>query len=168
MCFIALSPVHSHYINDHAQFHFGSVSRFLVIARYFKLVRNSSSNILHLSASSKRSTGVAASNISSLAPGMSPILQVLLPRSIRLLSDHRDEVFATQQFGQFLCVPVRYIGLIAHSKRQWFYHTKVFEFHLQWLCLSGRYRDSATEELSKEIDDLALRMARFVVNHETG
>jgi hypothetical protein len=48
--------------------------------------------------------------------------------------------------------------------------TEVFEFHLEWLSLCVRYRDSApTAELSKEMkgefDDLALRMAQFVVNH---
>jgi hypothetical protein len=44
---------------------------------------------------------------------------------------------------------------------------EVFEFHLQWLYLAARYRNLATEEVSREIDDLAHRMARFVVNHET-
>jgi hypothetical protein len=48
---------------------------------------------------------------------------------------------------------------------------EVFEFHLEWLSLCVRYRDSAsTAELSKQMqaqfDDLALRMAQFIVNHE--
>jgi hypothetical protein len=45
---------------------------------------------------------------------------------------------------------------------------EVFEFHLEWLDLCTRYRDSAsTKELTKqtESDDLALRMAQFIVNH---
>jgi hypothetical protein len=43
---------------------------------------------------------------------------------------------------------------------------EVFEFHLDWVHLSGRYRDALTEDLSKEIDDFAVRLARFVLNHE--
>jgi hypothetical protein len=47
----------------------------------------------------------------------------------------------------------------------------VFEFHLEWHNLCVRYRDSAsTEELNKQMqaqsDDLALRLAQFIVNHE--
>jgi hypothetical protein len=47
---------------------------------------------------------------------------------------------------------------------------EVFEFHLEWLSLCVRYRDSASPaELSKQMqaqcDDLALRMAQFIVNH---
>jgi hypothetical protein len=46
---------------------------------------------------------------------------------------------------------------------------EVFEFHLEWLSLCVRCRNSAsTAEVSKQIaaqsDDLALRMARFIVN----
>jgi hypothetical protein len=46
---------------------------------------------------------------------------------------------------------------------------EVFEFHLEWLSLCMRWRNSAsTAEVSKQIeaqsDDLALRMARFIVN----
>jgi hypothetical protein len=46
---------------------------------------------------------------------------------------------------------------------------EVFEFHLEWLSLCVRCPNSASgEELSREMqaqfDDLALRMARFVVN----
>jgi hypothetical protein len=46
---------------------------------------------------------------------------------------------------------------------------EVFEFYLQWLNLGVRYRDSAsTAELSKQLeaqfDDLALRMAQFILN----
>jgi hypothetical protein len=46
---------------------------------------------------------------------------------------------------------------------------EVFEFHLEWLSLCVRCRNSAsTAEASKQIaaqsDDLALRMARFIVN----
>lgn len=44
---------------------------------------------------------------------------------------------------------------------------KVFEFHLHWLHLSARYRDAPTEELSNEIDDLAVRVARFVLCHQS-
>lgn len=44
---------------------------------------------------------------------------------------------------------------------------EMFEFQLQWLYLSGRYRDAPTEELSEEIDDLALRISRFVLRHES-
>jgi hypothetical protein len=48
---------------------------------------------------------------------------------------------------------------------------EVFEFHLEWLSLCVRCRDSAfTAKLSKqmqtEFDDLALRMAQFIENHE--
>lgn len=48
----------------------------------------------------------------------------------------------------------------------------VFEFHLEWLNLCVRCHNSAAsgEEVSTEIqaqfDDLALRMAQFVVNRE--
>ena len=35
----------------------------------------------------------------------------------------------------------------------------VLEFHLQWVHLSG-------DECTEELDDLACRMAQFVVNHE--
>jgi hypothetical protein len=46
---------------------------------------------------------------------------------------------------------------------------EVFEFYLEWLNLGVRYRDSAsTAELSKQLeaqfDDLALRMAQFILN----
>lgn len=46
---------------------------------------------------------------------------------------------------------------------------EVFEFHLEWLSLCVLWRNSAsTAEVSKQIeaqiDDLALRMARFIVN----
>jgi hypothetical protein len=48
---------------------------------------------------------------------------------------------------------------------------EVFEFHLEWLSLCVRCRNSSSgEELTREMqaqfDDLALRMARFVVNRE--
>jgi hypothetical protein len=48
---------------------------------------------------------------------------------------------------------------------------EVFEFHLEWLSLCVRCRNSASgEELSREtqarFDDLALRMAQFVVSRE--
>lgn len=43
---------------------------------------------------------------------------------------------------------------------------EVFEFHLDWVYLSGRFRNSPTEDLTKEIDDFAVRVARFVLNHE--
>ena len=48
---------------------------------------------------------------------------------------------------------------------------EVFEFHLEWLSLCERRRKLARGiELSKEtqaqFDDLALRMAKFVVNRE--
>ena len=43
---------------------------------------------------------------------------------------------------------------------------EVFEFHLQWVNLVHSH--SATENLSKDalIEGLAIRMARFVLNHE--
>jgi|HubBroStandDraft_2_1064218.scaffolds.fasta_scaffold28653_2 hypothetical protein len=48
---------------------------------------------------------------------------------------------------------------------------KVFEFHLEWLSLCVRYPNSAsgeelTSEMQAQFDDLALRMAKFVVNRE--
>jgi hypothetical protein len=47
---------------------------------------------------------------------------------------------------------------------------KVFEFHLEWLSLCVRCNSTSAAELSKEMqaqfDDLALRMALFVVNHQ--
>jgi len=47
---------------------------------------------------------------------------------------------------------------------------KVFEFHLEWLSLCARCNAISAAELSKEMhaqfDDLALRMALFVVNHQ--
>jgi hypothetical protein len=48
---------------------------------------------------------------------------------------------------------------------------EVFEFHLEWfnLCVCS-HNSTSGEELSREIqaqfNDLALRMARFVVNRE--
>jgi hypothetical protein len=44
---------------------------------------------------------------------------------------------------------------------------EVFEFHLHWLHLSGRYWDAPTEELSQEINNLAVRVAQFVLRHES-
>jgi hypothetical protein len=46
---------------------------------------------------------------------------------------------------------------------------EVFEFHLEWLSLRVQCRNSAsTAEVSKQIEaqsnDLALRMAQFIVN----
>jgi len=48
---------------------------------------------------------------------------------------------------------------------------EVFEFHLEWLSLCERNRKLARGiELSKEtqaqFDDLALRMAQYILNHE--
>jgi hypothetical protein len=48
---------------------------------------------------------------------------------------------------------------------------EVFEFHLEWLSLCERRRKLARGiELSKEtqaqFDDLALRMAQYILNHE--
>ena len=48
---------------------------------------------------------------------------------------------------------------------------EVFEFHLEWFNLCVRSHNSTSgEELSREMqaqfNDLALRMARFVVNRE--
>jgi hypothetical protein len=48
---------------------------------------------------------------------------------------------------------------------------EVFEFHLEWRSLCVRCPNSASgEELSREMqaqfDDLALRMAQFIVNRE--
>ena len=48
---------------------------------------------------------------------------------------------------------------------------EVFEFHLEWLSLCVRCRNSAsgeelTSEMQAQFDDLALRMAHFVVNRE--
>jgi hypothetical protein len=50
---------------------------------------------------------------------------------------------------------------------------EVLEFHLQWLSLCVRCGNSASgEELSEEMqlqfDDLALRMAQFILNYEKG
>jgi hypothetical protein len=48
---------------------------------------------------------------------------------------------------------------------------EVFEFHLEWLSLCVRCPNSAsgeelTSEMQAQFDDLALRMAQFVVNRE--
>jgi hypothetical protein len=48
---------------------------------------------------------------------------------------------------------------------------EVFEFHLEWLSLCERCRKlTGGIELSKEtqaqFDDLALRMAQYILNHE--
>ena len=48
---------------------------------------------------------------------------------------------------------------------------EVFGFHLEWLSLCERCRKLArgtemSNEMQAEIDDLALRMAQFIVNHE--
>ena len=48
---------------------------------------------------------------------------------------------------------------------------EVFEFHLEWLSLCVRSRNSPSgealsTEMQAQFDDLALRMARFVVNRE--
>ena len=48
---------------------------------------------------------------------------------------------------------------------------EVFAFHLEWLSLCARCRNSASgaklsKEMQAQFDDLALRMAQFVVNHE--
>jgi hypothetical protein len=48
---------------------------------------------------------------------------------------------------------------------------EVFEFHLEWFSLCARCPNSAsggelTSEMQARFDDLALRMAQFVVNRE--
>jgi hypothetical protein len=48
---------------------------------------------------------------------------------------------------------------------------EVFEFHLEWfslcvLCRNSAFGEELSEDMQMQFDDLALRMAQFILNYE--